>query len=76
MTSYTITLTPALVNPATEGSMDTSVADGVSCQRTGYIEVDNSSDRKIVVVNDGDSFDDTMQDLTDLTNGNGVTFIS
>ena len=76
MTSFTLNLTPALVNPATEGSMDTSVSDGVSVQRTGYIEVENSSDRKIVVVADGASFDDAMQTLTDYDNGNGAHFIS
>lgn len=76
MTTYTLNLTPDLVNAATEGSMDTSVSSGVSAQRTGYIEVENSNDRKICVVVDGGTFTDTMTTLTTLTNGNGATFIS
>jgi hypothetical protein len=76
MTTYTLNLTPDLVNAATEGSLDTSVSGGVSYQRTGYIEVENSNDRKICVVADGGTFTDTMTSLTTLTNGNGATFIS
>ena len=76
MTTYTLNLTPDLVNAATEGSMDTSVSSGVSAQRTGYIEVENSNDRKICVVVDGGTFTDTMTTLTTLTNGNGATSIS
>jgi hypothetical protein len=76
MTTYTLNLTPAQVNFASEGSMDTSVVDGVSIQRTGYIEVENSGDRKIAVVVDGETFTDTMQGLTTLGNGDGYLFIS
>jgi len=48
---------------STEGSMDTSLLNGLSLQRTGYIEVYNGTDRKIVVVNDGETYDDVMQTL-------------
>lgn len=75
MTNYTLDLSPALVNAASEGSMDTSLLNGVSLQRTAYIEVVNNSSRKIVVVRDGGTFNDTMQDLTDLSNS-GHAFIS
>lgn len=76
MTTYTLNLTPNLVNPATEGSLDTSVSGGVSAQRTGYIETDNSGDRTMHLVADGDTFTDTLQTLTTITNGSGATFIS
>lgn len=64
MANYTLKLTPALINMASEGSMDTSVSAGVSAQRTGYIEVHNSTNRKIVSVKDGVVFNDTMQTIT------------
>lgn len=67
MASYTFDLTPALVNMSTEGSMDTSLLNGVSLQRTGYVEVYNGSNRKIVVVNDGETFNDTMETLSSLS---------
>jgi nitrate reductase NapAB chaperone NapD len=41
--------------------------NGVSLQRTGYLEVYNSSNRKIVVVNDGETFNDTMETLSSLS---------
>ena len=67
MATYTLKLTPDLRNFATEGGLDTSVVDGVSAQRTGYIEVYNNSDRKIVEVKDGESFNDDMQTITDFS---------
>lgn len=67
MTTYTLVLTPELRNLATEGSLDTSLLNGVSLQRTGYIEVYNGSNRKIVEVMDGESFNDTMQTLSSLS---------
>mgnify|MGYP003418398137 CR=1 FL=1 len=60
MASYRLKLTPDLVNLGTEGSLDTSVSGGVSYQRTGYIDVYNSTNRKIVEVADGETFTDTM----------------
>lgn len=66
MTTYRLTLTPALRNVSAEGAMDTSILNGVSVQRTGYIDVFNSSGkRKIVEVVDGASFTDTPTTLAD-----------
>jgi hypothetical protein len=50
MAGYRIKLTPNLINLASEGSLDTSVANGVSVQRTAYLEVYNAGKRKIVSV--------------------------
>lgn len=78
-TNYTLKLTPSLVNLGTEGSLDTSVVNGVSSQRTGYIEVVNTSDlhqRMVWEINDGASFSDDFQMLTDIPNGAGGTFIT
>ena len=72
--SYTVKLTPDLRNLGTEGSLDTSVVNGVSIQRTVYLDVYNGADRKIVQVRDGATFDDTMQTLADLENS-GHKFI-
>lgn len=72
--SYTVKLTPDLRNLGTEGSLDTSVVNGVSIQRTVYLDVYNGTDRKIVQVRDGATFDDTMQTLVDLENS-GHKFI-
>ncbi len=70
MAGYRIKLTPNLINLASEGSLDTSVANGVSVQRTAYFEVYNTGKRKIVSKVDGTSFNDTMvvwSDDADLT---------
>ena len=74
MTTYTLNLSPALVNLASEGGLDTSVYMGNSLQRTAYVEVHSGANRKIVEVKDGGSFDDTMQTLTSLSNA-GHSFI-
>lgn len=64
MANYRFRVTPTTyINPTTEGSMDTSLNGGFSIQRTGYIEVYNNGDRKIVVVNDNEAFNDTMQNF-------------
>lgn len=60
MANFQLKLTPDVINMATEGSMDSSVSDGVSHQRTGYIDVHVDDDRKIVEVADGETFDDAM----------------
>lgn len=78
MASYTLKLTPTLVNLATEGSLDTTVVNGVSAQRTGYIEVVDSTNlqkRMVWQLKDGEAFSDTFQTLTTLSNGSGGTFI-
>jgi hypothetical protein len=78
MANFQLKLTPNLVNLGTEGSLDTSVVNGVSIQRTGYIEVVDASDlqaRMVWEINDGVTFNDTLQTLTTISNGAGGTFI-
>lgn len=78
MANFQLKLTPDLVNLGTEGSLDTSVVNGVSIQRTGYIEVVDANDlqaRMVWEVNDGATFNDTLQTLTTISNGAGGTFI-
>jgi len=64
MSSYVLKLTPDMVNPGTEGSLDTAILNGVSIQRSGYIDVWNSDNRKIVLAADGETFSDTMATIT------------
>lgn len=61
MASYTVKLTPDLVNEVSEGSLDTSVAGGLSKQRTKEcVLVVNGSDRKqLYRLADGETYDDT-----------------
>lgn len=61
MATYTVKLTPDVVNQASEGNLDTSVLNGVSTQRTmDDIMVVNGSDRKILFrLADGSTYDDT-----------------
>lgn len=78
MANYLLKLTPNLVNLGTEGSLDTSVTNGVSAQRTGYIEVVNTSDlqqRMVWEINDGVTFNNTYQTLLTTPNGAGGFFI-
>lgn len=72
--TYTVKLTPDLRNLGTEGSLDTAVVNGVSIQRTVYLDVYNGTNRKIVAAKDGETFNDTMQTLVDLENS-GHNFI-
>lgn len=60
MTSYTMKVTPTLRHMGTEGGLDNTIVNGVSLQRGGYIEVYNSTSRKIVSHVDGYVFDDTI----------------
>ena len=78
MASYVLKLTPNDRNLGMEGSLDTSVLNGVSTQRTGYIEVVDDTDlqkRMVWSVKDGETFTDTLQTLTTITNGSGGNFI-
>jgi hypothetical protein len=63
MADYQIKITPSLVNATTEGSLDTALVNGVSIQRTAFVEVYNGTNRKIVAAVDGGTFNDTMQTL-------------
>ena len=76
MATYTLALTPSLINLGTEGSLDTSILNGHSIQRTGYLEtVDGSGHRKVTEMFDGESFTDVPQTLVDYQNGSGGTWI-
>lgn len=66
MATYTVTLTPSLRNMATEGSMDTAILDGVSIQRTVFLDVFNSANKKVVAVDDGGTFTDVIDTITTL----------
>jgi hypothetical protein len=75
MSTYTLALTPTLINLGTEGSLDTSILNGVSLQRTGYIETVDGSDRKVLELVDGEVFTDVPQTIEDYSNGSGGTWI-
>jgi hypothetical protein len=67
MADYSLKLTPDLVNPGSEGSLDTSVVNGVSIQRTvNMLDVlDAEGNRKVISLKDGDSFDDVVSGTND-----------
>jgi hypothetical protein len=60
MSNYNIKLTPNFIDPTTEGSLDSSILDGKSLQRTfNMYEVDNAGIRKMISAKDGDTFNNT-----------------
>jgi hypothetical protein len=61
MTDYKFKITPNFIDHNSEGSLDTSLHNGVSIQRTGFIEVFNGTDRKIVAVKDNETFNNVME---------------
>lgn len=63
MAIYTVDLTPDIVNQNSEGSLDTSVSNGLSAQRTKEcVLVVNGSDRKqLYRLADGESYDDVVE---------------
>lgn len=64
MADYSLKLTPSIRNIDSEGSLDTSVLNGESIQRTVNIleVVDASGNKKVIgVVKDGQSFDDVVE---------------
>jgi hypothetical protein len=71
MATYTVDLSPALVNLASEGSLDTSRdANGNSLQRQYFgVLVENNNDRKMVgIVRDGGTFTDVIAGISDYPN--------
>lgn len=76
MATYTVQLTPDVVNQASEGSLDTSVNAGLSAQRTKEcVLVVNGGDRKqLYRLADGESYDDTTFEVAvhDIQPGNPV----
>ena len=79
MSTYNVTLTPANVNLGSEGSLDTSVRNGVSIQRTLHdVRIVNGSNAKVVGrLKDGSTFTDTINDVGDYpgVNGNDINSI-
>ena len=53
-------------NLSHEGNLDTSLINGFSIQRTGYIETTNNHNKKISSVKDGKYFNDNPQSISDL----------
>jgi hypothetical protein len=73
MATYTVDLSPTLVNLGTEGSLDTSVTGGNSIQRTmhGILIKDNTGNYKMVGrLADGATFTDTIENVADYPNIN------
>jgi hypothetical protein len=63
MASYTVDLTPSLVTFSSEASLDTSLLNGLSKQRTlNATLLVNSSDQLKMVgrLNDGDTYNDVV----------------
>jgi hypothetical protein len=60
MANYQFKITPTMINATTEGSLDTSILNGVSIQRTGFIQVYNGTNKKMLELKDGDTFNDTI----------------
>ena len=63
MATYTVDLTPDLVNQNSEGGLDTSVSEGLSNQRTQEcVLVVNGDDRKqLYRLADGETYDDAVE---------------
>jgi len=61
MASFTVQLTPDVVNITTEGSLDTSVVGGVSIQRTmdSVFVVNGANEKMLYRLVDGEVYDDT-----------------
>lgn len=76
MATFTVDLTPDVRNEVSEGSLDTSVVNGLSIQRTKEsVLVVNGSDRKqLYRLADGETYDDTTFEVvsSDLPIGNPV----
>lgn len=68
MATYTVDLSPALINLASDGSLDTvKDANGNSLQRQYFgIVVVNGTERKMTgIVKDGESFTDIIEGVGD-----------
>lgn len=66
MNSYTVKLTPNLINLSSEGSLDTSIFNGLSLQRTvnGIMMIGFGGNRKIIGrLKDGDVFDNYIEGI-------------
>jgi hypothetical protein len=73
MADYSLKLTPSIRNMDSEGSLDTSILNGESIQRTvNLLEVvDDSGNKKVIgVVKDGQPFDDVVEVVEDQDSDN------
>jgi hypothetical protein len=61
MATFTVDLTPAVVMQTSEGFLDTSVAGGLSKQRTvdALLVVNGSNRKQLYRLADGETYDDT-----------------
>jgi hypothetical protein len=61
MATYTVDLTPTVVTQASEASLDTSVLNGLSLQRTkeSLLVVNGSNRKQLYRLADGETYDDT-----------------
>lgn len=74
MAVYTVDLTPDVVTQSSEGSLDTSVRNGLSAQRTkeSVLVVSGSNRKQLYRLADGETYDDTTFDTVvhDIVAGN------
>lgn len=69
MADYVVKLTPQMVNPGTEGSMDEHLVNGYSLQRTGYFDILNGTNvKKLTRVVDGVTINNTIATWADNPN--------
>lgn len=61
MATYTVDLTPDVVNQASEASLDTSVLNGLSLQRTkeSILVVNGPNRKQLYRLTDGETYNDT-----------------
>jgi hypothetical protein len=60
MADFVINLSPATKTVGGEGSLDNSIVNGNSIQRSMYLEVvDSTGKRKVLSLKDGDTFSDS-----------------
>jgi hypothetical protein len=68
MANYEINLSPNITNPASEGSMDTSLMNGKSIQRTcnGMMIVNGVNRKMVGRLADGDTFDNAIDNWSSI----------
>jgi len=66
MSDYVINLTPTMRCEGTEGSLDTSIVNGVSLARNvSMLMVVNGTTRKVIKAADGATINNTIAGITD-----------
>ena len=74
MASYTVNLTPSLLNPTTEGSLDTTIVNGLSNQRTFEMTMVENSGGGLKIVGripDGGTYNDVTTYVNEYENDPG-----